>query len=592
MALTPGVSIAGGPASFVVGGGTTTTLTSSPNPSVGGQSVTFTATVAASGSGVPTGTVTFTDGSTSLGAGTLSGGIATFSTSALTAGTHSITATYSGDANFAGSTSVLLSQTVNKANTATTLTSSMNPSAIGQSVTFTAAVTATAGTGTPTGTVTFYLNGTTPIGGAVPVSGGIASTNTTALPQGSDSITASYSGDTNYNSSNSAPLTQVVKANTITALTSVPNPSVVGQSVTFNATVTVAGGIGSSPTGGSVTFFDGTTTLGTGTLNGQGLASLSTSALTLGSHTITAVYNGDTNDVSSTSSPLTQVVNKPATTTTLHVLPTNTSFYGQSISFTATVTANAPATGTPTGTVVFSDGGTTLASQPLSNGSSTFNISTLSVGTHVINVFYNGDANFATSFGSPILQTVTKANSTTTLSSSANPSLVGQSVTFTATVLPVSPASGQVTGTVTFTLDGTTTLGTAPLTGTTASVNTASAGVTISTGSHTITAKYNGDTNTIGSNSSPLSQIVKANTTTALTVSPSQSVVGQSVTFTATVTPVAPGSGTPTGTVTFLIDGTSTLGTQALTNRIAAINTRTLGGGSHHHGKLQRRFQL
>jgi Zn-dependent metalloprotease len=90
---------------------TTTTLTSSLNPSLVGQSVTFTATVSGSG-GTPTGTVTFKDGATTLGSPALAGGVATFTTSALTAGTHPITASYSGDANFSASASPTFNQTV------------------------------------------------------------------------------------------------------------------------------------------------------------------------------------------------------------------------------------------------------------------------------------------------------------------------------------------------------------------------------------------------------------------------------------------------------------------------------------------------
>src|SRR5439155_5954095 len=116
---------------------TTTTVASSANPSVFGQSVTFTATVAvvAPGAGSPSGTVTFLDGATTLGSGALSGSTATFSTSALAVGSHSITASYGGDTNFNTSASAVLTQTVNKANTTTSVASSVNPSVFGQSVT-------------------------------------------------------------------------------------------------------------------------------------------------------------------------------------------------------------------------------------------------------------------------------------------------------------------------------------------------------------------------------------------------------------------------------------------------------------------------
>ena len=97
---------------------TTTTLTSSLNPSVVGQAVTFTATVSITDPvpGPPTGTVTFKDGTTTLGTGTLdASGVATFTTSTLAAGRHSIKATYNGDASFKTSTSAVLTQTVNRA---------------------------------------------------------------------------------------------------------------------------------------------------------------------------------------------------------------------------------------------------------------------------------------------------------------------------------------------------------------------------------------------------------------------------------------------------------------------------------------------
>ena len=192
---------------------TTTVVASSPNPSAYAQSVTFTATVSAvaPGSGTPTGTVTFKDGSTVLGTGTLSGGVATFSTSTLAVGSHSITATYtSGDGNFnASPASAAITQTVKKADT-TTLTSSVNPSKTGQNVTFTATVSpVNPKDGTPTGTVTFK-DGTTVLAVVTLNKKGIATFATKSLTSGSHPITAAYSGDSNFAVS-SGSLTQVVK---------------------------------------------------------------------------------------------------------------------------------------------------------------------------------------------------------------------------------------------------------------------------------------------------------------------------------------------------------------------------------------------
>ena len=136
---------------------TTTTVASSINPSISGESVTFTARVTASSGPTPTGTVTFKHGGMVIGTGTLSGGIATLAYSALTVGAHSMTASYSGSSTDRSSVSPVLTQTV-LPTTTTTVASSVNPSTSGESVTFTARVTASSGP-TPTGTVTFRHGG-------------------------------------------------------------------------------------------------------------------------------------------------------------------------------------------------------------------------------------------------------------------------------------------------------------------------------------------------------------------------------------------------------------------------------------------------
>jgi hypothetical protein len=187
--------------------GTTTTLSSSPNPSTYGQAVTFTAVVTSGLGAPPDGeTVSFTKGKTVLGTGTLSGGTATFTTSALPVGTDKVTAVYGGDANFAGSTSKAVSQVVSKATTTATLTSSLNPSNVGQAVTFTASVTPEFG-GTVTGTVSFYDGAT--LLKTVSVSGGTAKFTTKTLTAGMHTIKAMYNGSTSFDGS-SASLTQTV----------------------------------------------------------------------------------------------------------------------------------------------------------------------------------------------------------------------------------------------------------------------------------------------------------------------------------------------------------------------------------------------
>jgi hypothetical protein len=187
-------------------GATTTALASSANPSAYDESVTFTATVT-SGKGTPTGTVSFYDGTTLLGTGTLNSGTATYTTSSLSVGSQSITAVYGGNLDFNGSTSPVLNQVVNKASTTVGLTSSQNPSNYGQAVTFTATVTGLYG-GTATGEIAFY-DGATMLGVAA-LSDGVAAYTTTGLGVGSNSITAAYSGDGNFTGSTSPALNQTV----------------------------------------------------------------------------------------------------------------------------------------------------------------------------------------------------------------------------------------------------------------------------------------------------------------------------------------------------------------------------------------------
>ena len=184
---------------------TMTTLTSSPNPSNYGQAVTFTAVVTPA---PPDGeTVSFMEGKTVLGTGPLSGGSASFTTAALKVGTTTATAVYYGDSHFSSSTSKTVKQVVSKATTTIALSSSLNPSKVGQSVTFTATVDPQF-SGTVKGTVTFY-DGTTTLK-AVSLSGGLVKCTTTKLTLGKHTITATYDGSTSFEGSTSAPLTQTV----------------------------------------------------------------------------------------------------------------------------------------------------------------------------------------------------------------------------------------------------------------------------------------------------------------------------------------------------------------------------------------------
>jgi uncharacterized delta-60 repeat protein len=557
---------------------TITTVTSSANPSVHGQSVTFTATVSATapGAGTRTGTVFFKDGAITIGTGTVNAsGVATFSSSSLALGSHSITAFYAGDANFTASTSPALIQTVNKSPTAVVLTLAPNPSVNGQMVTFTATVSAVApGAGIPSGTVVFK-DGATTITGVTVNAAGVATLNYAGLAVGTHSITASYSGDANFSGSTSTAITQTVyKAVSSVALAGGPNPSVYGQPVIFTATVSaVAPGAGTRT--GSVAFKDGATTISGVTINASGVATLSYSGLSIGTHSITASYSGDGNFSGSTSSAVSQVVNQAATTTTV-ISSANPSVFGAAVTFSATVSAVSPGAGTRTGTVTFMDGAATLGTGAVNaSGVATFSTSSLAQGSHTITAVYGGDVNFTGSTSAVLNQNVRKPT-TTVVSSSANPAVVGQNVIFSATI---SPSSGPVpTGTVTF-KDGASALGTGTVNGSGVAALSTSG---LALGNHSITAVYGGDNNYVGSTSFMFSQtIAKAATTTVVTSSANPSVFGQLVIFSATVNPVAPGAGTPGGTVTFM-DGASTLGTSEVNGSgVANFGADGLTPGSH-----------
>jgi len=298
---------------------TTTTLTSAPNPSIVGQSVTFTATVAPQSGGSPTGSISFLEGTRVLTTVPLavdpgSGhSVATYSTATLPRGSHTITASYAGDARFAPSSGDTTQAVLPAAPTSTTtLTSAPNPSTFGQTVTFSALVrNGTDTAGTPTGGVTFQEGGTV-LGTGTLDAAGTARFATASLAVGPHTITAIYGGDDSFLTSTSTPLTQTVLAPagpiaTTTSLAATPSPANSGQTVTFTARVGRAPGSPGVPTG-VVTFTEGATVLGTGTLGGAGLATFSTAALAPGSHTIAASYGGDARFAPSSSPPIVETI--------------------------------------------------------------------------------------------------------------------------------------------------------------------------------------------------------------------------------------------------------------------------------------------
>jgi len=299
----------------------TTAVASSLNPATLGASVTLTATIIPAGPPTPTGTVTLTSSGTTIpgcvAIALASSGTAACATTSLPVGTSSITAAYSGDANYLTSTSAALSQIVNQAASATAVVSSLNPSTAGQPVTLTATINPV-GPPTPTGTVVFLSNGTAISGcSAIAVSSSrTAACATTQLVGGTDAITTVYSGDANYLASTSVTLLQVVnQAASSTTIASSLNPSTAGQSVTLTATINPVGA--PTPTGTVVFLSKGTFISGCSAVavSPSRYAACATTSLDGGTDSITATYSGDSNYLTSTSAALSQVVNHEVSTT-------------------------------------------------------------------------------------------------------------------------------------------------------------------------------------------------------------------------------------------------------------------------------------
>ena len=625
---------------------TTTSVIATPDTSVSGQTVTATATVLITAPGsdspsAPTGTVDFqystNDGDTWTDISACStqdlvwdsdGHTGTSVCSTAFAATSSgveIQAVYSGDGNFDGSISVTpVTQTVNLASTASSVSATASPSVTGQTITATAGFTITApGSDTPvapTGTVEFEisLNGGTsfsPISGCVTQAAtwngtthaGTASCTLPSPPAVSSvELKAVYSGDPNFVTSTSSPFTLVVnEASTSTVIGVDTNPSVSGETVNYTATVAVTPpGSDSTPPTGTVDFQsstnDGDTWNDIAGCSTQGLVwdpethtgtsgCATAFAETSSGSEVRAVYSGDGNfDGSISATPVTQVVNAASTTTSVVLVP-DTTVSGQTVTATATVLITAPGSdipSAPTGTVDFqystndgdswsdisgcsiqdlswdSDGhtGTSACTTSFDAGSSPVEVQAI----------YSGDANFNLSTSPSADETVTQADTTTSVIATPDTSVSGQTVSFSATVLITAPGSDSPaapTGTVDFqysTNDGDTwtdisgcsTQGLSWNSEThTGTSGCATAFAETSSGSE-VRAVYSGDGNFEGSiSATPVTQVVNAaSTTTSVVLTPTTTVSGQTVTATATVLVTSPGSDSPaapTGTVDF-----------------------------------------
>jgi hypothetical protein len=269
-----------------------------------------------------------------------------------------------------------------------------------------------------------------------------------------------------------------------------------------------------------------------------------------------------------------QTVNQ-AVPVVLLVSSLNPSTFEQNVTFKAKVHNSS---NTPTGSVTFYDGASSLGNFALSGDSAQVSTASLGAGGHTIKVVYGGDSNFK-SDSTTIVQTVNQSGPTVILASSLNPSIFQQNVTFKA---KVHNGSNTPTGSVTF-YDGASSLGTFALVGDSAEVSTAS----LTGGSHTIKAVYEGDGNFKSDSTTIVQTVNKAATASVLTTSPNPSVYFQSVLFRDSVSglPAGPPDG---GKVYFSVDNTVLDSSLVDVNGIASVSIATLTGGTHavsaHYG--------
>jgi hypothetical protein len=578
----------------VASASTTTTITSkSTSAAVVGQPVTVNFSVASNvpGSGVPTGTVTVSNGADTC-TGTLdSSGLGSCALAATSPTSANLTATYNTpNSNYLTSTSASFSgPVVTKANSTVTITgfSPASPK-VGQTVTvnYTVSVDSPGATAV-TNNVTITSGGTTFCTGLATA----GSCTGSYLAVGAYTLSASYPGNTNLNGSNDGPDAgpTVVMASTTLSVASNHAASIYGQPVHFTATVAVTSPGGGTPTGNVQFYIDSAAWGSPVALSGFTAVSPDINNLSVATHTFYAVYLGDsTNYYGSTASTQNQVVSK-ANCSLVLTSDLNPSTYGISIWITAHLTGTGLSQLNPTTGVIqiIVDGinyGNTVALDSAGEALKQLRYNALIVGTHQVTATMTGDSSFnnCDNLSSPLNQVVNPGLVSYALTSSPSVPVYGQAVAFTVTVIgntiTVQNPTGTIpnpTGSITF-YSGLTSLGTFTLSSSQATSATISS---LTAGTHDITGSYSGDGFYGVTVKDVIGTVTVAKATTAAVInslSPSgAAVVGQPITVNYTVSAVSPGAGTPTGTVT-ITRGTDTCSADATAHTCQLIPT-TLG---------------
>ena len=383
-------------------------LTSSLNPSTVGQSVTFTVQVTAEtppGVTAPiapfTGVLNLYDGTVLLGTQTSSSGAYSFTTSVLTKGSHFLTASYPGDANFAPGKGTL-TQTVEGLSVSMTLTPQPNPAFVGATVNLTAQLAAASNCAVCAFTTEVqFSDGGTLLGQAPVNASGVATFAAIFTSAGLHALSANYSGDSNDQAASATASEQIVRVGTVLTLTSSVNPVAAGTSVTFTARIT-PNGAAPSLAGALISFSDGAQPFATVAVDASGTATVSASNLAVGTHTITAALS-QTAALGASSASLSEVITRAATGITLSGSP-NPLYQFQTLTLAVVLTT--PAAFPASGTVQLMDDGQALATSAIVSNASTFSTNTLPIGTHTLTAIYAGNPNTLPATSVPLVVTV------------------------------------------------------------------------------------------------------------------------------------------------------------------------------------------
>lgn len=483
---------------------------------------------------------------------TTSAATASFTTSTLPIGSHSIDILYSGDSRYAPADAGSFTETIYDGSTTTTLISDAATYAIQSPITLTATVPQPAVTG-----LVVFSDQSGPLGSAWlnQPNFGEAILTLPSLPPGIQTITAQFQGDFQYNASvsNAAPI-NVAAAFTTTALSAPATRFFAATAVPLTATVTPASA------SGSIAFADGGISLGTSPLV-SGAATFTTATLTPGTHNLTAAFSGNATEQPSQSPVLTLQIDPSSSTVALAPLPISI-LYGTPLALSVTVS---PATAT--GTVTIADGTTTLGQPGLANAVATLTATNLTPGTHTFIPTYSGDANDLPSIGSPVSTVVTRGASSVVLAPIPPSATFGTPIALTATVNPSAAA-----GTITFN-DAGSVLAQLP----TANGSATFTSTTLDPGSHTFTATYSGDTfYSIASSAAVSTTITLIPSSISLAPLPLTNSIGNQLTLTATISPT-----TATGTVLFRDQTQGILGQTSVANGTASLTLPSPALGSY-----------